>query len=159
MFNGEKFYRCGNYFQHNGKRLHRTVWEYHHGKIPKGYHVHHKDGNKANNSINNLELMKAHEHESMHGKEEGKRDLFIKNLNKARIEASKWHGSKEGFEFHSKLAKSNWKNREPKTYVCSYCGNTFQSKYIYSEKSNRFCNQNCKASFRRKRLRDESCQC
>ena len=53
-FNGEVFYLCGGYFQHKGKRLHRAVWEYFHGPIPKGYHIHHMDGNRANNNIENL---------------------------------------------------------------------------------------------------------
>ena len=56
-FNGESYYLCGQYFQRKGKRLHRTVWEFHNGTIPKGYHVHHKDGNRSNNAIENLTLM------------------------------------------------------------------------------------------------------
>ena len=54
-FNGESYYLCGMYFQRKGKRLHRTVWKYHNGEIPKGYHVHHKDGNKLNNELQNLQ--------------------------------------------------------------------------------------------------------
>lgn len=38
---------------HN-KLLHRLVYEDAHGKIPDGYHVHHKDGNKINNVLSNL---------------------------------------------------------------------------------------------------------
>ena len=40
-FNGVSYYLCGKYFQRRGVRLHRMVWEYHNGKIPQGYHVHH----------------------------------------------------------------------------------------------------------------------
>jgi hypothetical protein len=39
MFNGVTYYLCGKYFQKNGIRLHRVVWEYHNGEIPEGYHV------------------------------------------------------------------------------------------------------------------------
>ena len=35
--------------------LHRQVWEAHHGPIPEGWHIHHRDGNRANNAISNLE--------------------------------------------------------------------------------------------------------
>ena len=50
---------------HN-KLLHRLIYEEAHGKIPNGYHVHHKDGNKLNNSIDNLELLEKREHHSLH---------------------------------------------------------------------------------------------
>lgn len=36
---------------------HRVIWVWHNGAIPKGLVVNHKDYNKANNAINNLELM------------------------------------------------------------------------------------------------------
>ena len=55
-FNGVVYYKCGEYYQRKGIRLHREVWKYHNGEIPKGYHVHHIDSNKNNNSIDNLEL-------------------------------------------------------------------------------------------------------
>ena len=38
--------------------VHRIVWETANGcKIPKGFHIHHQDGNKSNNSIMNLSLV------------------------------------------------------------------------------------------------------
>lgn len=43
-------------------RLHRLVAEYFIGEIPEGYQVHHKDGNKQNNSVENLEIVTAWEH-------------------------------------------------------------------------------------------------
>lgn len=47
-------------------RLHRYVWEKYNGVIPKGYHIHHKDKNKFNNNIENLEMLSAREHEKLH---------------------------------------------------------------------------------------------
>jgi hypothetical protein len=38
-------------------RLHRWIWETFRGEIPKGYEIHHKDHNKLNNSLDNLELV------------------------------------------------------------------------------------------------------
>lgn len=40
----------------NRKMVHRVVWEVFKGDIPKGKVINHKDENKANNNLNNLEL-------------------------------------------------------------------------------------------------------
>lgn len=48
-------------------KMYRYYWEKHHGKkIPKGYHIHHIDGNKDNNSINNLLCVSPEEHKKLH---------------------------------------------------------------------------------------------
>lgn len=41
------------------RRLHRVVWEAFNGPIPKGMQVDHKDGNKKNNRLDNLQLLTA----------------------------------------------------------------------------------------------------
>ena len=46
---------------------HRLVWINHHGEIPAGYWVHHKNDNKHDNSIDNLELKTPAEHNKHHG--------------------------------------------------------------------------------------------
>jgi hypothetical protein len=47
----------------------RKIWEQVNGPIPVGYHIHHKDGNPYNNSIDNLECLSAEEHMKIHKKE------------------------------------------------------------------------------------------
>ena len=147
-FNGERFYLCGNYFQHKGKRLHRCVWEYHNGIIPKGYHVHHKDGNRQNNSISNLALLESKDHLKGHMTEE-KRENLKENIKKAIAKAPEWHRSEEGRKWHSHHGKKVWDDRKPTQYVCDACGKKFESLNI-SYTGNHFCSNNCKASFRRK---------
>ena len=155
-FNGVSYYLCGKYFQRRGVRLHRMVWEYHNGKIPQGYHVHHVDEDRSNNAIENLRLMLGNEHVSAHANEQERVDMSRGNIERAREAARRWHSSEAGLAYHSVLGKENWKKRTVQTYVCSYCGRKFQTKHIYGEGKNHFCHQNCKASFRRARLRDES---
>ncbi len=46
--------------------MHRAIWEYYNGEIPKGYVVHHKDLNLANNDITNLEILTLAEHRKLH---------------------------------------------------------------------------------------------
>ena len=45
---------------------HCLVWESHYGKIPDGMQIHHKDFNKENNSIENLQLVTPVEHKRLH---------------------------------------------------------------------------------------------
>jgi len=37
--------------------LHRYIWEQHHGKIPRGMEIHHKDHDITHNHLNNYELI------------------------------------------------------------------------------------------------------
>lgn len=48
------------------RHLHRAVWEAEHGPIPAGHHIHHRDGNKLNNEISNLECLSHGEHQRHH---------------------------------------------------------------------------------------------
>lgn len=153
-FNGESFYLCGYYYQHNGKRLHRAVWKFHNGDIPKGYHIHHKDGDRSNNNIENLELINGREHLARHMDSPKRKEQARENVKRAIAEAPKWHRSKEGKEWHKQHGKDVWKDRVPITYYCSYCGKPFETRHKYNEDSNRFCCSNHKASFRRRRLRE-----
>lgn len=56
--------------EHKGRSQHRVVMEQHIGRKLRGdEHVHHKDGNRSNNDISNLELMTISEHMAHHAKE------------------------------------------------------------------------------------------
>lgn len=68
MSNTDKngWYFTVNLFDHDGKRrterIHRLVAKAFIGEIPKGYHIHHKDGNKQNNRLDNLEIIHPAKH-------------------------------------------------------------------------------------------------
>ncbi|MBU0760790.1 MAG: HNH endonuclease, partial [Nanoarchaeota archaeon] len=49
-----------------GGYLHRWIYKNAHGKINDGYEIHHKDFNKFNNEINNLEELTPKEHQDKH---------------------------------------------------------------------------------------------
>lgn len=52
----------------NGKcyQEHNLIWEEAYGPIPEGSEVHHKDGDKANNALENLELRDRTSHRREH---------------------------------------------------------------------------------------------
>ena len=59
--------------EHGYVLMHRVVMENHIGRLLNSNEiVHHKDRNKKNNSIDNLELLIASEHSRMHRLEQGK---------------------------------------------------------------------------------------
>ena len=107
-FNGFKFTRdehTGYYLctQKPRKRLHKYVWEFYNGEIPKGYDIHHIDGDKSNNAISNLQLIESHAHQIEHGKRltDEQREWRRQNLAiSARPKASEWHKSEKGSEWH-----------------------------------------------------------
>ena len=125
------------------KRLHRYVWEKEVGAIPKGYHVHHIDGNKANNAIENLSIMTARGHQRLHGQEIERKEIHRKIVEtKARPAAIAWHKSEAGRKWHSELHKGMKPPRYEKR--CEVCGKLFQAT-----KQQLFCSKACKAKNRR----------
>lgn len=48
------------------KRLHQLIWESYYGEIPENMVIHHIDGNKTNNNINNLKLISKNNHSILH---------------------------------------------------------------------------------------------
>ena len=51
------------------KRIHTMVAEAFIGEIPHGYHVHHKDGNRQNNCVENLEIIHPANHSALGAEE------------------------------------------------------------------------------------------
>lgn len=154
-FNGERFYLCGPYFQHKGVRLHRKVWEYHNGPILEGYHIHHIDGEKANNQLSNLALMPGLEHVKEHAGTEARRENGRRAIRIAIAVAPEWHRSEEGKAWHSEQGKKIWAKRQPVKYICTECGKEYESMQV-RHTGNHFCHQNCRAKFgRRKRKGNE----
>jgi hypothetical protein len=124
------------------ERLHRYVWQKEVGKIPNGYHIHHIDGNKANNSLDNLALVTASGHERLHGTEQARKEIAKQNIEKARPYAIQWHKSEAGRKWHSEHATGQKAPRTTKT--CEVCGKEYQGTKVQ-----RFCSNACKSKWRR----------
>lgn len=92
----------------NGKCIdeHRYVWIQHYGEIPNDCVIHHKDGDKRNNDISNLECVTRKSHSKGHFNP----DIFNTDECKEKVKES---------------LKNSWKNRQehiPDGYSqCSKC--------------------------------------
>lgn len=62
--------------------VHRLVYETFVGLIPKGFHVHHIDGNKKNNQVDNLMAVSPKEHSIISTRENPSRIEGMLNYNK-----------------------------------------------------------------------------
>lgn len=136
-----------NYIKKGIQYLHCEIWKSYHGKIPKGYQIHHKDNNPDNNDISNLEIKEKKEHRSYHSKKWAKenREYLIKHLKKIRCKANKWHKSKEGRVWHKEHAKKQEFGKIRIDKICIECGKKFKGSY-----TSKFCCINCKSKHRRK---------
>lgn len=127
---GKRWHRYGDwYYQSNGTKskgrkdrdsLHRAVWRHHHGEIPEGAHVHHIDGDKTNNAIENLSLASASTHIKIHMLEDPPRAVSTDELS-ARF-------------------KRMWSRRVAVDRVCLQCGGDFKSKSLQPSD---FCSSVC----------------
>jgi len=122
------------YARNGHKFIHRMTWEFYNGPIPKGFDIHHKDGNKMNNHISNLECLSHSKHLSLHMKENSK-----------KVHA--WLATKKGKKFLSEKAKKEWDKMPLKTFTCENCNKEFQTKHNRHVK---FCGNNCVMAARNK---------
>lgn len=63
--NRDGYYECTSV---DRLMLHNLIWEKENGKMPKGYEIHHKDCNKLNNDLCNLQLVTPKEHTEIHAR-------------------------------------------------------------------------------------------
>ena len=152
-FDGLKFTRDEdtNYYLNSaiGERLHRYIWKHYKGDIPEGYHIHHINGDRLNNDIDNLKLVKAEEHARIHGKERFENDKeWFKRFHPKGIEDAKdWHKSKEGIEWHKKqYEKTKDELHKIGNFICEHCEKEYQAE---ATGNNRFCSNKCKSAYRR----------
>lgn len=168
FFDGYKFRRdakTGYYLAtkptYNGKRerLHVYVWRYFNGPIPDGYHIHHRDEDKYNNNLDNLECIPQFNHLSLHATERAERfhDEIITMLREKAIpKAAEWHKSEIGRAWHRENAFPVWEMEETE-HICECCGKKYMTR---DTGHNKFCSNNCKAAARRKSgIDDETRKC
>ena len=152
-----RYYRAsGCYRKYGINYLHIEVWKSYNGEIPDGYHVHHKDGNTLNNSIDNLELLPTKEHLSLHQNKRLESAEYRSNLHrfieKAREASKEWHRSEAGRAWHrehGREAAEKQKNMPKVKKTCVVCGKEFDVQPAFADKA-MFCSAYCGQKARKK---------
>lgn len=121
------YYLGGAKWKISAKYLHRQMYEDAFGAIPKGYIVHHKDGNSNNNTIENLEILTNKEHMQLHMQESNRREQIRQTLERNRDKVKKAH-------------KEYMKNRPAKSFTCAVCQKSFKSVVSFAK----YCSKPCK---------------
>lgn len=166
IFNGYKYYKQKTgYYQMAEtnkrkqlgieRRLHRAIWKFYNGDIPKGYQVHHKDENKDNNDISNLELLSASEHAKLHScrAKVWWHTTKGKKANKKGIRNAKaWHSSEEGYKWHSEHQKETIKKMIIEE-TCLECGNAFTT---FKDKRHQVICRKCRDKLLKRELRKQN---
>lgn len=146
-----RYYLCGRYFQRQGERLHRRVWEDLNGPVPDGHHVHHRDHDTSHNEPGNLELLSNSSHLSYHAAKSGHGRTTIAV---AGLAAKEWHGSEEGREWH----RAHYAERvapvmsERAVTTCLECGAEFETSRVHAHLA-RYCSGRCRQRANRARKR------
>lgn len=144
---GKRFYKDKKGYFVNSMPIHaqRWVWINHHGAIPEKMDVHHKDGDKGNNEIENLELVSRSDHLKKHWRE-GSFDLEQRRaqLNEAR----RWLKTPIGRKNQSEDAKIGWEKRKrnPIKKICLGCDKEFDTFQLWAK----CCGGTCYQRYRRK---------
>ena len=112
----------GYYMDREGVLLHREVWKAHNGPIPEGGIIHHKDENKLNFDISNLELVSSKQHVVFHPRHE-------------------WNEQQR--ETISEHLKKRWANPKLRTVKCVGCGAEFESTGMRAM----FCSRVCRRRY------------
>lgn len=126
-------------------RAHQWVWINMHGLIPKGYHIHHKNENKSDNRIENLELIERSRHLSHHMQNPERKVKSKEICDKIRPLTKKWHASEEGLAWHKLHGIKTWSERNSFKITCKQCNKEADTKTFHQE----FCSNACKSKWRR----------
>jgi len=141
-----RYFRCAR------GSLHRAVWEHHNGPVPSGHHVHHINGDTADNRIENLACMPAMQHHAEHSED---RSEFARqrtqHLADIRAKAAEWHRSDAGRAWHREhaeesLAAARAAKREQGApdiaCTCAWCG----AAYVGHSSRSQFCSARCQTA-------------
>jgi hypothetical protein len=126
--------------------LHRAIYRFHHGPIPAGWHVHHKDHDPLNNDPANLEAISPAAHAAHHSTRHPEIQVVCSGCGETfvgRRPWAKWCSS--ACKERTRRARGLTRRRErtgpfSESRECQECGTTYEAKRPWA----RFCTSRCK---------------
>jgi hypothetical protein len=112
--------------------IYRKIWIKNFGKIPvdddgKSYEIHHIDGNRNNNNLDNLKCISIQEHYNIH-QSQGDWGACSKILKRMKLT------KEESFKINSELAKKMWQNEDYKKFHSDLLKNKWATDKEYVKK-------------------------
>lgn len=141
LYSSMRYYRTTN--SKDGKKwvssLHRDVWQYHNGAIPKHLMIDHIDRDRSNNQIENLRLVTAKENRANISDEH--REMYRQSMIYYNSQQSgKWWQDKERSAKRSENLSKSWANRPMIVKACLLCSKGFEAKH----NSAVYCSKECR---------------
>lgn len=146
-FNGKIYFKNKKgYYVNNKHVLHRDVWRWHY-PLKKGRDIHHRDFNKDNNQIENLQMLTRAEHAALHHPPKS----FVCTIcgktftsKTARKRCPECVAEMKRLAEEKKQAEAAKPPKPARTRKCIVCGKEFQMKPKESQtKGRKTCSEEC----------------
>ena len=130
MYQGVKFTVQQGYYRAS-IQLHRWIWEREFGKVPEDHQIHHKNGIKTDNRLENLECIHIAEHRRLHNSQKEIQYQVCKlgsriSLRKKRV----YYLLKEGKNVLSENSKLFWDGKGEKPRICVICKEKYFTRSV-----------------------------
>ena len=150
-FNGGIYHKTATRHYLYASSMHREVWKYHYGEIPKGHEIHHIDRNPENNAITNLQCLTKEEHNKRHKI----KPRAFKHQCVCQVCGKIFLSTLSTSKFCSPNCRTRAHNQDSKnhsTKTCPICGKSFATRH----KEQICCSHTCASLFMHQNRRDKN---